>query len=63
LPAKVPINTNQNFINTEKRGSKNKYKSSIILSTSSNGKKQSGRKNSKKEEKNIVDFLSNTYLK
>jgi hypothetical protein len=44
LPANVtlpsPINTNQNFINTEKRGSKNKYKSS---STSSNGKKQTGR--------------------
>jgi hypothetical protein len=44
LPANVtlpsPINTNQNFIDTEKRGSKNKYKSS---STSSNGKKQTGR--------------------
>ena len=54
LPANVtlpsPINTNQNFINTDKRDEKNKYKNNPKSisnnnpsSNSSNGKKQTGR--------------------
>ena len=46
LPANVtlpsPINTNQNFINNDKRDKKNKYKNNPS-SNSSNGKKQTGR--------------------